>query len=125
MIGGLDTQHEAVVLIADFVAPAAEAAAGVDVFFLEFGQELFQDGFAFEGWGWVAVVEAAVVGGYDFVGWFQHVGCDEAFYAVGEHVCVVDGFHAGFGDFEHDGPVGAFLGGGVGGFFARGELLGG
>ena len=84
MIGRLDPQHEAVILIADFVAPAAEAAAGVDVFFLEFGQELFEDAFAFEGRGRVAVVEAAVVSGDDFVGGFEHVGCDEAFDAVGE-----------------------------------------
>lgn len=124
MIRGLHAQHEAMILIADFIAPAAEAAAGVDVLFLEFGQELFEDAFALEGGGWVAVVEAAVVGGDDLVGGGEHFGGDEAFDAVGEHIGVVDGLHGGFGDFEHDGPVGAFLRGGGGGLLARSDLLG-
>ena len=81
-VGGLDAEHEAVVLVADFVAPAAEAAAGEDVLFLEFGEELFEDALAFEGWGGIAVVEAAVVGGYDFVGGFEHLGGDEALDGV-------------------------------------------
>ena len=80
------------ILITDLVAPAAEATAGVDIFFLEFGEELFEHAFAFEGGGWVAVVEAAVVGGYDFVGGLEHFGCDEALYAICEEVFVVDGF---------------------------------
>ena len=72
MIGGLDAEHEAVVLVADLVAPGAEAAAGVDVFLLEFGEELLQHALALEGRGRVAVVEAAVVGGDDFVVGLQH-----------------------------------------------------
>ncbi len=125
IIGRLDTQHETMILVTDFVAPAAEAAAGVDVFFLEAGEELCEDGFALEGGGRVAVVEAAVVGGHDFVGGLEHFGRDEAFDAVGQHVGVVDGLQGGFGDFEHDGPVGAFARGGVGGLLAGGDLQGG
>lgn len=112
MVGGLDAEHEAVVLVADLVTPAAEAAAGVDVFGLEGGEELFEDAFALEGRGRVAVVEAAVVGADDFVGGAEHGGVDEALDAVCEEGGVVDGFHGGFGHFEHDGPVGTFFRGG-------------
>ena len=40
VICSFDTQHEGVVLVADFVAPAAEAAAGVNALGLE-GREEF------------------------------------------------------------------------------------
>ena len=83
MIGGFDAQHEAVVLVTHFVAPAAEAAAGVDVFFLEAREELFEDAFALEGRGWVAVVEAAVVGRDDFIVGLEEGGGEEAVDAVG------------------------------------------
>ena len=113
------------VLVADLVAPAAEAAARVDAHVLQRGQELGEGGFALEGRGRVAVVEAAVVGRDDFVGGAQHFGVDEAADAVAEHVGGVDGLHAGFGHFEHDGPVGAFLRGGVFGGGTVGDLEGG
>ena len=100
------------ILITDFISPAAETATRIDVLFLEFGKELFEHAFALETWGWVAVVKASVVGAYDFVGWLEHFGVDEAGDAVSEHVFLIDRFHGGFGDFEHDGPVGSFLGGG-------------
>ena len=122
VISGFDAEHETVVLVPDFVAPGAEAAAGEDGFFIEGGEEGLQHGFAREGWGGVAVVEAAVVGGDDFVGGAEHFCGDEAFDAVGEKVFVVDGLHGGFGDFEHDGPVGTFLGVGCGGLLAGGEV---
>ena len=105
IIGSLDTKHKRVVLVADLVAPAAEAAARVDGFVLELGEELFEDAFALEGWGGVTVVEAAVVGAHDLVGGLQHRGVGEALDAVFEEMSAVDGFHAGFGDFEHNGPV--------------------
>ena len=94
VVGGLDTQHERVVLVADLVAPAAEAAARVDAAVLELGQELFEGAFALERRGWVAVVEAAVVGADDLVGGAEHFGGDEAADAVVEEGGVVDGFHA-------------------------------
>ena len=112
------------VLVADFVSPAAEAAAGVDVLFLELGEELFEDAFALEGWGWVTVVEAAVVGADDLVIGLEHFGVDETLDAVTEHVCVVDGLQRGLGDFEHDGPVGPFSRGGVRALFAGCKLHG-
>ena len=93
VIGRFDAQHEAVILVADLVPPAAEAAAGVNVLFLQFGQELLEDAFALEGWGWVTVVEATVVGADYFVIGFEHFGVDEALDAVGEHVGVVDWLH--------------------------------
>lgn len=48
MISGLDPQHEAMILIPNLVSPASETATGVDVFFLELGEELFKDAFALE-----------------------------------------------------------------------------
>ena len=83
-------------MVADLVAPAAEAATGEDVKVLEFGEELFQHTFAFEGRGRVAVVEAAVVGRDDFVIRFEHLCGDEAADRILEEGGVVDGLHGGF-----------------------------
>lgn len=71
---------------------------------------MFEDTLPFEARGWVAVVEAAVVGGDNFVAGLEHLGVDEALDAVAEKVFVVDGLHGRLGDFEHDGPIGAWLG---------------
>ena len=90
----LGAQHEAVVLVADLVPPAAEAAAGVDVPFLQFGQQLLEHAFALEARGRVPVVEAAVVGRDNLVGGSQHLGVEQTLDAVFEHVGGVDGFHA-------------------------------
>ena len=96
VIGRLDAEHERVILVADLVAPAAEAAARVDVFGLEGGQEFGEDAFALEGGGRVAVVEAAVVGRDDFVVGAEHFGVEEALDGFFKEVGVVDGLHAGF-----------------------------
>ena len=122
VIGGFHAEHKRVILVADLVAPAAEASARVDVFGLEGGEEFGEDAFALEGGGWVAVVEAAVVGRDDFVVRPEHFGVEEALDGFFEEVGVVDGFHARFGDFEHDGPVGTGLGFSRFGGFAGGEL---
>ncbi len=125
VIGGLDAEHKAVVLVAYLVAPAAEAAAGVDVFLLELWEEVFEHAFALEGWGRVAVVEAAVVGGDDFLVGLKHLRVEEAADGVGEEGGVVDGLEGGFAHFEHDAPVGAFFGVCGGGFGAVGVVEGG
>ena len=52
----------------------------------------------------------------------EHFCGYETFDTVGEEVFVVDRLHRGFRDFEHDGPVGTFLGVGCGGLFAGGEV---
>ena len=70
------------ILVPNFVAPATEAAAGEDVAGLEFREELLKHAFALERRGWVAVVEAAVVGADDLVGGAEHLGIDEAADAV-------------------------------------------
>lgn len=62
VIGGLNPQHEAMILIPNLVSPASETAAGIDVFSLEPGEELCEDAFALECGGRVAVIETAVVG---------------------------------------------------------------
>lgn len=125
VIDSLDTKHERVVLVTDLVAPAAESATGVDAHLLQLGEELGKGALALEAWGWVAVVEAAVVGGDDFVLGLDHFGVDEALDGILEEFLLVDRFHGGFGDFQHDGPVRAWLGGGGVSLGAVGELLGG
>ena len=125
VIGRLDAQHEAVVLIPHLVAPAAEPAAREDVLGLQGGEELLEHPLALEGRGRVAVIKAAVVGRDDLVGGLEHGGVEEAADGVGEEAGVVDGLEGGFRDFEHDAPVGAFLWGRRGGLGAVGELEGG
>ena len=122
VIGSFHAEHKRVILVTDLVAPAAEAAAGVDILGLEGGEEFGEDAFTLEGGGGVAVVEAAVVGGDDFVVGAEHFGVEEALDGVFEEVGVVDGFHTGFGDLEHDGPVRTGLGFFGFGGFAGGEL---
>jgi hypothetical protein len=114
-----------VILVADLVAPAAEAATGVDALGLEAGEELGEDTFTLERRGGVAVVEAAVVGGDDLVFGLDHLGVDETLDGIGEEGVVVDGLVGRFGDFQHDGPVWACLGAGILGLGAVGKLLGG
>ena len=82
MICRLHAEHEGVILVSDFVAPAAEPAAGEDIAGLEFWEELLEHAFALEGWRRVAVVEAAVVGADDLVVGTEHFGVDEATDAV-------------------------------------------
>ena len=111
------------ILIPNLVSPATEPSTGVNVHVLKFGEELFEDAFALEGRGWVAVVEAAVVGRDDLIGGFEHVGVEEALDGVFEEGGGVNGFEARFRDFDHDGPVWARLRGGIIRFRAVGELL--
>ncbi len=130
MIRSLNAEHETVILVPDLVPPAAEAAAGEDVFSLELREQLGQNAFALEGRGRVSVVEGAVVGRHDLVFGAEHLGVHEAGDVVAEHVLDVDGLHARLGDFEHDAPVRTGLLFGRAGFAAigelhRGELLGG
>lgn len=113
------------VLVADLVAPAAEAATRPDVHVLELGQELLEHTLALERGSGVAVVEAAVVGADDLVLGLEHLGVDETLDAVAEHVLLVDGLHGGLRDLEHDAPVGTLLGFGGRGLLAVGEVHGG
>lgn len=129
VVDGLDTQHERVVLVADLVLPGAEAAAREDVLGLEVGQDLLEGGVALVGGSRVAVVEAAVVGGDDFVLGLEHLGVDETLDGVGDQVVLVaHGLEGRLGNLEHDGPVGT-RGGGLrstlGRALAVGELKGG
>ena len=121
-VDGLGTQHEAVVLVADLVAPAAEAATRPDVLGLELGEELLEYSLALERRSGVTVVVAAVVGADNLVRGRHHLGVDKTLDAVGEHGLVVDGLHRGLGNLEHDAPVGTLLGLGGGRLAAIGEL---
>lgn len=105
VVGGLDTLHEAVVLVTDLVPPGAEAATGPDVHVLELRQELLEDTLTLERWGWVSVVEAAVVSADDLVGRLEHLGVDETLNAVLQHVLLVDRLHARLRNLKHDAPV--------------------
>ena len=117
------------ILIADFIPPAPEAAARPDIALAQLGQQLLQHAFALEAGCWVAVVEAAVVDGDDLVLGHEHLRVDEALDALLDQAGLVDGLHGGLGDFEHDRPVVARfrVGGGWGGAVGKldgGEFLG-
>lgn len=118
-------QHERVVLIADLVAPAAEATTRPDVLLLQLGQDLRKSSLALQGWSGVTVVEAAVVRGDNLVRRLQHLGVDEALDRLGQECLVVHRLHRGLRNLQHDGPVRAILGLRVLGLGAIGQLQGG
>lgn len=96
---------------------------------LQSGEQLCEDAFALEGWGGVAVVETAVVGRDYLVTGRKHLGVDETLEGIGDERVIIDGFEARFGNFEHDGPVGAWFGrfrrrGGAVGEFESGKSHG-
>ena len=93
VVRSFDAKHKRVVLIADFISPAAEAAAGIDILCLELRQELFQNAFALQARGWVAVVEASVISRNNLVVRLEHLGVDKALDAVFEHVRLINWFH--------------------------------
>jgi len=98
-----------VVLVADLVAPAAEAATRPDTLLLQLGQDLGEGTLTLQGGGGVAVVEAAVVGRDNLVIGLEHVGVDQTLDGVGQELVVVDGLHGRLGNLQHDGPVGTLL----------------
>lgn len=87
------------VLIANFVAPAAKATPGVNVLFLQFGQKGLEHAFALKGRRGVAMIEAAVVRRDNLVGGLEHVGVDEPTDRVGQNGLVVHGLKRRLGDF--------------------------
>lgn len=95
VVCGLHAKHEGVVLVADLVLPAAEAATRVYVHILQLGQHLGQDTVTLDSGRGVTVVELAVVGGDNFVLGENHLGVDEALDTVLQKVLLVDGLHAG------------------------------
>lgn len=109
-IHSLHAQHEGVILVANLVAPAAEAAARQNVLSLQLGEELLQDTLTLQAGRRVAVVEAAVVGGNNLVLGADHVRVDETLDAVLEQSLLVNRLHARLGNLEHNGPVRALLG---------------
>lgn len=117
-VDGLDTKHKGVVLVADLVPPAAEAATGQDIHALKLGQQLLEHALTLQRGSGVAMVEGAVVGGDDLVFGLDHLGVDQALDAVPENVGDIDGLHRRLRDLQHDGPVGALLGLGRGGLGA-------
>lgn len=125
VVGSLNTEHERVVLIADLVPPAAEAATGVNVQVLKLRQEVLEDALSLERGSGVAVVEAAVVCGNDLVLRLDHIGVDETLDALLEDLLLVDRFHGRLGNLQHDGPVGASLGLGRLSLAAVGQVEGG
>lgn len=125
VVDGLDAQHERVVLVADLVAPAAEAATRPDVLLLQLRQQLGEGTLALQGWSRVAVVEAAVVGGDDLVVGPEHLGVDETLDGLGQDGLLVDGLQRRLGDLQHDGPVRTLLRLGVLRLGAVGQLQSG
>ena len=111
------------ILIPHLIPPAAEAAAGENIHFFQLGEQFCQHSLALEGRCRVSVVEGSVVCGDYFVLGFYHVGVYQALDTFCEDFLAVDGFHYGFGDFEHDTPIGSLFRFGRAGFAAVGELL--
>lgn len=98
------------VLVADLVAPAAEAAAGQNVLGLQLGQQLLEDALTLQSGRGVALDELAVVGRHNGIGRLDHVGVDEALDTVLEQVLLIDGLQLRLRHLQHDGPVRAGLG---------------
>ena len=110
------------VLVADLVTPRAETATGPDTLLLELGQNLGEGTLTLQAGSGVTVVEAAVVGGDDFITRLEHLGVDETLDRIGEESLAVNGLHRRLGNLEHDGPVRTLLRLGVLGLGAVGEL---
>lgn len=113
------------VLVADLVAPATEAATGPDTLLLELRENLGEGTLTLQGGGGVTVVEAAVVGGDNLITGLEHLGVDETLDRLGKEGLVVDGLHGRFGNLQHDGPVGTVLSLGALRLGAVSELKGG
>lgn len=109
VVRSFNTKHEGMVLVANFVSPAAETSSRVDVLGLELGEELGEDALTLKGRGWVTMVETAVVCGDNFIGGLDHFGVDQTLDGVPENVRLVDRLHGRFRDLQHDGPVWTFL----------------
>lgn len=56
VISSLNTKHERMILVSDFVSPASEASTRVDVHSLKFGEELRENTLTLKGRGWVTVI---------------------------------------------------------------------
>lgn len=110
VVDGLHAEHERVVLVADLVPPAAEAATRPDVQVQELGQELFEHTLTLERRRRVALDELAVVRRHDLVLGLDHLRVDKALDAVLEKVLLVDRLQLRLRHLQHDGPVRALLG---------------
>lgn len=105
----LHTEHERVVLVTNFVLPAAEATTRVDVLGLQLGQQLSQDTITLDGGRRVAVVELAMVSRDDLILRQDHLSVDQALDTVLKQVLLVHRLHARLRDLQHDGPVRTLL----------------
>ena len=122
MIHCFDTEHEGVVLVANFVSPAAETTTRVDAHILKLGEELLENTLSLECRGGIAVVELAVIGGDNLILGLDHIRVDKPLDAICQECRFVDGLHGRLGNLQHDGPVGALFGIGRRGFAAVGQL---
>ena len=76
VVGCLDTQHHAVVLVSNLVLIAAKPAPAPDVVLLQPRECLAEDLVAAQGRGGVPVLDAAVVKGHDLVARLQELRVD-------------------------------------------------
>lgn len=106
----LNTLHKAMILIRNLVRPSAKTTSAKNTSLPEIRQRLGQCAVPLERGRRVPVLEAADVRAYDFVVRKDHVVGDELRDALVENRRVVYGLVGGFGHFEHNGPVGAWLG---------------
>ena len=118
----LHTNHETVILIRNLILPAPESAPRPNILCLQCRKNLCETAVSLEGRSGISMGEFAVVDWDDFVIGEEQRSVDGALDGVGYERGFCDGFHGGFGDFKHEGPVGTLLGVGGVGFGAVGEL---
>jgi hypothetical protein len=124
IIHSLHTNHKTMILIRNLIFPAPKSASRPNILRLQSGKNLCETAVAFESRSGIPVGEFTVINGDDFVLWEEERSVDGALNGVGYESRFCDGFHGGFGNFKHQGPVWTFFGVGGGGFGAVGELEG-
>ena len=88
-----------------FVFPSTETTTGVNVLCLKLGHHLLESAVTLECWGWVTVVEAAVICADNLIIRLEHLSVDQTLDTLGKHGIVIHRLHAGLGYLEHDRPV--------------------
>lgn len=125
VVNSLNTKHERVVLVTDFVAPASETATRPDALLLKLREKLSESTLTLQRWGGVTVVESAVVGRDNLVIGLEHLSVNETLDGVLHNGLKVNRLVRGLRDLQHDGPVRARFGLSAGRTGTIGKLLGG
>ena len=110
------------ILVGNLILVSTKTASAPDVVLTQPWEGVFEDGISSSGGRWVAVFQATVIDGYNFVSRLDQLGVDGAYESVQNNLgpCACGTAQFGFflvywlvltlGDFEHEGPVGTALG---------------